>query len=1117
MTNNLTLKDFIGFFILSFTAIVIWRLGPQWMIANQYPLIHPEKRFAVIMVLFIAGFILRLTFSNNPGKKVLSTPSSTTPDAVKKLQNLQGRFQGVIEFLKKTTINKNGTSHHLANLPWYAFIGPKNSGKTSLLASSNINFILAKQFKSHGFKAIPPSENCDWWITKDLVILDIPSTYIHSSKKSDRVSPRSVQNVLWHNLLNLIQQHRETQSLNGIILALPLPEILKNNAIHDKKSIIMDMRNQIKELREKFGRTLPCYLVITKCDYLPGFLDYFGDSTNEEIIQHWGMTLPRLQPGEKLLELVSHHFNVLIKRLNKQLIWRLHQERNIHARSNIKDFPLHMERVKDASLQFLKTIMTSDMNLKGIFLTSALQEENPSSDHHTIDHSETQALSLMQAPALPSRAYFVKQLILQGLVPIETSLEIPLEAPPAKWFRPAVYFSAASFVLVTALVLGRDFQQGVQQTHTIQDVLAEYHAALQQNPQPSEHLLKALPMLNALHDTAYNHGLVNLFNFYSAKSTKTASIVYAQALQTILLPQVKNILENGLQLADKNPSEKYNLLKAYLMLNDVSHFDAAFLISIVNQLSNSAFSDETLKQLGTHLTFALKNLPSQNILNTNLITDTRNHFADQSSADLAFLILKNMDDNALDSGILLDLDKDSLVFSTKTKATPILNMFTANAFQTILTHEIDSAANEANFGNWILGDYNHPDNTSNIADQLRETYITNYIATWEAQLDNIELITPKSLSQTDTMLSALTSDHSPLLSLLQTIQQNTAFDVITSKSPKLQGLNTLLANAGNDQSNFLYETFVSLRELDSYLQMILKSSDPLHATFVSTKEHGDTNNDPIYNMRTLSLRVPDPMKFWLSNIANQTWGLMIKDTALYIDKNWQKQIAETYTNQIANRYPFVKNASNEVALDAFIAFLGQRGELANFFQSYLQPFVDISSTDWKFREIDQSKLAIKPEILADYQLLQKIQHTFFPNGDSKLWVQFTLQPMDISENAKTFNLSINGQPLTFTKGNTVQPHALAWPGNFNQDHATSINFITPNNETVSDKFQGDWGWFRLVQNSLHEVPSHKEIVLSFSTKGYTANYQLFTEWKTNPFLTDTLEKFQLPESLLEGA
>src|SRR6185437_399107 len=95
-----------------------------------------------------------------------------------------------------------GKNIHLNQLPWLLMIGPKSCGKTTLLANAPIPFILSKQFKPDTPKIILPSDNCDWWVTRDLVLVDIPGSFLVSKKIPDK----TMTTGLWSYLLQLIKK-----------------------------------------------------------------------------------------------------------------------------------------------------------------------------------------------------------------------------------------------------------------------------------------------------------------------------------------------------------------------------------------------------------------------------------------------------------------------------------------------------------------------------------------------------------------------------------------------------------------------------------------------------------------------------------------------------------------------------------------------------------------------------------------------------------------------------------------------------------------------------------------------------------------------------------------------
>ena len=163
------------FFVVS---LFIWFDGPLIRLNGYSPLQDTEKRVDLIGLFFLVWLFKALFFDTRLKKN--ASPDAVSEDIKNKIDYLRGRFQGAIKFLKSTVIHKNGKNVNLVRLPWYLVIGPTASGKTSLLATSEIKYILAKQFKTEHLKAIPPSDTCNWWVTRDLVLVDVPGPYLFS-------------------------------------------------------------------------------------------------------------------------------------------------------------------------------------------------------------------------------------------------------------------------------------------------------------------------------------------------------------------------------------------------------------------------------------------------------------------------------------------------------------------------------------------------------------------------------------------------------------------------------------------------------------------------------------------------------------------------------------------------------------------------------------------------------------------------------------------------------------------------------------------------------------------------------------------------------------------------
>lgn len=1097
--------------ILLCLSLLIGYAGPLLTIAGNHPLLAIENRLYCIALLFLIWLLKFIFIDTNPAK-IAEETNPIPPLTLKKIAHLQGKFAGAIEFLKKTIINKHGKNVNLANLPWYLFIGPSGAGKTTLLANSNVSFILSKQFKSDSISALPPSDSCDWWVTRDLVLVDIPGNYLLSKSK---ITPENTPayHAIWRHLLGLIKQFHGKKPLQGIIIALPLPDFIKEQKNTQKNQLTYNLRKRITDLLNHFGNDLPIHIVITKCDLLPGFVEFFSECSTDETAQTWGVTLPTPTESESTIDVFTQRFNALIKRLNKQLIARLHQERNAEARPYIKDFPLHIERLKESTIQFLKALMLPNLNIQSVYLTSGNQA-NSDQQPGFVSTTASQALQIMSAPTMPSKAYFVRQLILHNLLATPTNHD-HRHVEHAVWKRRITYGTATLSIIMAAIFLGWDFEHSIKKTYSIKHDLTQYQVDIQQGNIRGDHLLHALPLLNALQRAA-THPLDRLLlPFYSKKSQQTADVVYHQALHTIVLPEIRSYFENYLHSIDnKNPEQVYAVLKAYLMLNDVKKFDARYITQLSKPFIPLSKDNIALTQLNNHIQTALTQPHTPIPLDMTLIAEVRKRLHDLPTNTLALVLLKDIGNNSIDSALGLGTNLGNPpVFLSGSVASQVQTMFTATAFPKIINDDLNRIAIDTLQGNWVLG--MNPDEVSQgdidaLASELRTQYIANYVDIWESLLANLQLNTPHTLAENDAMIATLTSNTSPLLQLLDTVKRNTAFEPIMAASPKLQSLADLLANANNNENTGLYAIFVSLKQLHMYLQSMLTT--PQGVLQATTTRFQNPTNDPLTEIRTLAEQSPEPMKSWLNTIAAQTWHLMVQEAGSEIDTSWQKTIMPVYHASIANRYPFNQTAMQEVELNQFSQFLGQHGLLSRFYNQYLSAFAQETSEQLTWRTVENETLPFSEALLNAYKQVNSLQRAFFPNGDNKLYVQFTLQPITLDPAMKSFTLNINGQEINYPKTPASTPRLLTWPGNTNS-HATTYHFVSASNQLNAATMSGDWGWFRLVSKATKNVNTRKELVLSFENDGHAARYLLFTQGSLNPFLPLNLTRFELPEQL----
>ncbi|HEU5282037.1 MAG TPA: type VI secretion system membrane subunit TssM [Gammaproteobacteria bacterium] len=1110
--KQIATRALISFSVVSLFSAAIWFLSPSLVVHGQAAFAPPQKRLYVIVAFYLL-WLLKLLILDFDVPKTETPVDETTQQA---LDHLLKRFQGALSFMQSTTIAKHGHPTPLKALPWYLIIGPENAGKTALLANANVNYILQRQFSAKEAKTPSASSHCDWWVTRDACLVDIPGKYIEGG------SP--LHSKLWSALLNLIKSSNCHEQCSGIILTLPLPELMKANNAETLNQLVLSLKRRLENLQHAFQRTLPCVLVITKCDLLPGFNEYFSESADDEITQAWGITLPYLRTGDRVDAIFSLRFNALIKKLNQQLIWRLHQERNPMIRPPIKDFPLQVERLKTLTQDLLRklTKTTSAFQLHALYLTSALQTHTDTSNLVLDEHESERALQAFKAPTPSSRPYFIKQLLTYGL-------SMPPEAKPvrarlaSRAKRKLTYATSALLVIAATLQLGHDFEHGIKRSQAIQKHLATYELSLKSFQNPNDTLVQTVNLLNGLQASVQPEKLAfdlkGIFKFYTHQSDQKAALIYHEALQAILLPEVGNVLADALNNpVNRDQNQVYRLLQAYLMLNDPQHANANIIQATVADIANGHVPAETLPPLRYHLSLALAQPWKPVRLNQKTIVTTQNYLNAMPTANLAYLIIKNQSNTANLQPITLDaVQNNPELFTLDNTHGAIPALFTANSFNTVMTQDSQIAAHDVAHGNWVLGVKPAPTNNTDdntLLAQLRTAYVTDYVHTWENELNAIHLTRSKDLAQLDAMLTMLTSDHSPLVNLITTVHNNTYFEPVTTLSPTLYALGQTQDSRMTTTAQ-LTDIMQGLQALHAYLQPVVTSHTPRKAAYdlVAERMMHQGAPDPITNLRLLADKSPEPLKSWLNQLTNESWHDLSQTAIHYIDTSWKEEVSHAYEQNIAHHYPFQQDAKAEVALHQFTQFFGNPGVIPNFYNHYLAPFVDTSSAEWRWKKSDDLKLPFSDESLRDIQQAVRIHHAFFPKGDNQLLVQFQLQPYEFGKDIKTVALNINNSQLSDMKTKIRTPHVLMWPGRMDY-RMSSLDLTLKDEAMIHSDFPGTWGWLKLISQSYESPISQKQILLNFSQNKTPVKYVLSTNGQFNPLITLSLYHFRLPAQLI---
>jgi type VI secretion system protein ImpL len=263
-----------------------------------------------------------------------------------------------------------GKTRPINRLPWRLIIGPPGSGKTSLLVNSGLEpQLLSGHAAEMGLNT--STRLCNVWLAKNTVFIELTGRFFEGDParwiQLLRILRAGDSLPLWRRLLG---QQEPTARLAGVIACSELREF--TSAAADPQRFERSTRNwheRLTAIGEVFGVRYPVYQVITKCDGISFFQEYFHNLPESETRQILGCTLEpdaamEASSRDAFAEVESKRltkaFRLLFQSLAERRIPHLAYENNISLRPAIYEFPRELKRIRSSVIQFLVEVFRPD-------------------------------------------------------------------------------------------------------------------------------------------------------------------------------------------------------------------------------------------------------------------------------------------------------------------------------------------------------------------------------------------------------------------------------------------------------------------------------------------------------------------------------------------------------------------------------------------------------------------------------------------------------------------------------------------------------------------------------------------------------------------------------------
>lgn len=1147
-------------------SLIIWFIGPLLEF-----LVPEGRRWALIIFIFalwIGYRVFRIIQARRHAAKVLQSLAADTPpdpDSVataEELAALRQRMDEALALLKKAKLGGD-ERRNLYELPWYVIIGPPGSGKTTALVNSGLHFPLAAQLGAGAVRGVGGTRNCDWWFTDQAVLLDTAGRY------TTQDSHATVDKAAWLGFLDLLKTQRSRRPIDGAFVAISLSDLLLGSEA-ERAAHAAAIRLRIQELYTQLGVGFPIYLMLTKLDLVPGFMEFFDSLSKEERAQVWGMTFA-LDDGKSSDSPLAHlpeELAALEQRLNERLVERLQQERDPARRDLIYGFPQQFAALKESLQSFLEGVFKPNafeerVLLRGVYFTSGTQEGSP------IDRligAMAQSMNLdrqhLARQTGTGRSYFIEKLFSavafaeRGLVGVNPKVE-----RRRKWIARGALAGTVALVLVVSTLWIISYRANQAYIAQVDQRVGPVRQDVQNLSPAQRDVLAVLPLLNATRHLAGDApGWAEGLGLYQGDMLEAESAsVYRKLLVAVFAPRLMTRIEEQLH-SGGNSDFLYEGLKAYLMLADSEHYDPDFIKAWItldwdHTLARDLPPDQRQALTG-HLQALFEKHPPNARLDQRLIDDLRRQLQQLPVAQRVYDRVKRakLPDGVPDFRLSEAGGRDAaLVFTRKSGkplSEPLSGLFTAKGYrQGFLLASLNQAGTLAE-EQWVLGrDQADQQNVASLAADVRRLYFQDYLRQWDALLADIDFVPITSVAQAADVLRILSGPTSPLKKLLVAVAKETDLQqeerLLAAQGQKVEG--------GVDQ---LKQRLGSLlgQEQSANPAAVASSEDPVSAHFaelnslVSKGEGepaaidglladmnalyvqvsamvgasgdallGEAKNQASAAAARVSLtaeRQPPVVQGLVKSVVGSTTNTMMGGVRNQLNAAWVSEVVNVYRQSLSGRYPMSPGSSRDATLEDFGQFFGTGGVMDNYFRKYLQPYVNTSTTTWSWQPGAAQKLGISPGVLQTFQRASNIRDAFFrSSGGTQPAVRFELKPVAMDANISQFLLDLDGQQLSYDHGPS-RPVAMQWP-NPGSIGVVRLSIMPPSATGRSGiTLDGPWAWFRLLEQSdLTATNSPDRFNLRLRVDGASISYELRASSAFNPFKSRVLSGFSLPERL----
>ncbi|MGZ0717729.1 type VI secretion system membrane subunit TssM [Pseudomonas palleroniana] len=871
----------------------------------------------------------------------------------------------------------------------------------------------------------------------------------------------------------------------------------------------LNLRERLEELACAIGKGLPIQAIVTHCSNLPGYMPSIMGLQGDE--RELAIGFPLAANQSNLMRL-AERMGKRIECLDDSLLDRLQREPLTLLRTQLYGFsPLW--RLFSGQVQvFLQAVFHDQARLQSLRFSAGDLVE----DAQGVASSPLLLRTLQQCERHGAWRMFLKHAV--------------------GWGRAHARLCLALIVACVCAFLANHFYHQARML----DNLAEQQEVLKALPPIAsqsglERLTVLADMVDALQENGWQPDL--RLNQHQRLATLIQTL-YEQALNKAIAQPLAQALET---LINDPKADTYNNLRLYLMLGGQGRLDINFVERELKVLSEQQLPLPQRDWLNAHLQPVLQSIRTAALLNVNeaVVEQAREKIAREPLAQRVYrqlaVVLRSPAHKEL--SIASEISAEGLMLfasrsgQSMTRGVPWL--FTREGYerldQRIGRFIVEALRDE----DWVMGAARQQD-PSYVRAEVLSLYQRDYVRHWEHFISDLKVAGLNEPEQLPRRLERLSQEDGALSRLLQLIGRETRLSLSADNEGMMErwrartvALTTHLGvedNAkGPSEPSTVTLHFAPFHQLTESVEGRPTLLDQLRealaytGVYLSAREAATASglSEPDVNalerLNTLTNTLPLLIRPLLSDITKVGKGWVREQQSVTLAKKWAQDLGPYCQRVVEQRYPFDRNASTDVPLEAFNQLFAPNGLLQTFARLYPRRHVDESTLlPPDDRSLDDDE--IDPLVLLQFDRAERIGKGFFPAAAGEARIEFELSPVTMDEEIASFSLVVDDRKLSYSHG-PILPSLFTWPS---QALGTRLKAVVTllDGRTVQQSQEGAWAWFRLLdQGTLSAGPSVDTQWLTLSFDGYKVILQIRNVGFEQPFGDANVRAFRCPYSL----